>query len=293
MYAKRVASAIIKSICVFALLGMPAASFYVEQALAMQIEVPLPAPNPMRSSLQAPDTPSSPDHPRVAEISDWSEAEVNLALEQCRMMLAGTGAVYKRLKPIREGRCGVPAPVELSEIGTIISVKIDPPARVTCGLAATLGAWLDSFVQPLASKHLGVRITSIRNAASYVCRNRYGAADKRLSEHALANALDMAAFQTSEGVWVTVLDSWALPPQEQLSGVTPTLELPPAQTTETDPSGQDAGAKNISPEAAFLNDIHDGGCTLFGTVLGPNTNEAHKDHYHYDMAARKNGNYCE
>jgi hypothetical protein len=45
--------------------------------------------------------------------------------------------------------------------------------------------------------------------------------------------------------------------------------------------------------AQFLRDIHDGGCKVFGTVLGPEANEAHKNHFHVDMAKRRRSAVCE
>lgn len=43
----------------------------------------------------------------------------------------------------------------------------------------------------------------------------------------------------------------------------------------------------------FLRRIHAGGCRVFGTVLGPEANEAHRNHFHVDMAERRSGSFCE
>ena len=43
----------------------------------------------------------------------------------------------------------------------------------------------------------------------------------------------------------------------------------------------------------FLRDIHTAACKHFGTVLGPEANNAHKNHFHLDMAPRNRGNFCE
>ncbi|HBR27169.1 MAG TPA: extensin, partial [Rhizobiales bacterium] len=43
---------------------------------------------------------------------------------------------------------------------------------------------------------------------SYSCRNRYGSATTPLSEHALANALDVSDFVFASGDHITVLDGW-------------------------------------------------------------------------------------
>jgi hypothetical protein len=45
-------------------------------------------------------------------------------------------------------------------------------------------------------------------------------------------------------------------------------------------------------EAAFLRRLHHGACSVFTTVLGPEANEAHHDHFHFDMKARKGSAIC-
>jgi hypothetical protein len=43
----------------------------------------------------------------------------------------------------------------------------------------------------------------------------------------------------------------------------------------------------------FLRAVHAGACRIFGTVLGPEANNAHRNHFHFDMAERASGSYCE
>ena len=44
----------------------------------------------------------------------------------------------------------------------------------------------------------------------------------------------------------------------------------------------------------FLRAAHRSACTLFNTVLGPEANNAHQNHFHVDMAERiKNTKMCE
>lgn len=43
----------------------------------------------------------------------------------------------------------------------------------------------------------------------------------------------------------------------------------------------------------FLKQAHDTGCKIFGTILGPEANNAHRNHFHIDMAPRARGNFCE
>src|SRR6266540_7201598 len=46
------------------------------------------------------------------------------------------------------------------------------------------------------------------HAGSYACRNRNGGADQPLSEHALANALDISDFVLASGKQISIAESW-------------------------------------------------------------------------------------
>ncbi len=43
----------------------------------------------------------------------------------------------------------------------------------------------------------------------------------------------------------------------------------------------------------FLKALHRSACTAFATILGPEANEAHRNHFHVDMADRTSGSFCE
>lgn len=55
------------------------------------------------------------------------------------------------------------------------------------------------------------------------------------------------------------------------------------------------GPKTRPPaaHASFLRGIHQTACRIFGTTLGPEANEAHRNHFHFDMFPRRNRRYCE
>ena len=118
---------------------------------------------------------------------------------------------YDMLPPIKEGSCGTPAPVLLRAVGTDPKVVIDPPTTLSCPMADVLGEWLRDTVQPEAKKLFGSTVVKIQNAASYACRNRYRGANTPLSQHALANALDLSELVLTDGVRITILDSWPKP----------------------------------------------------------------------------------
>lgn len=49
----------------------------------------------------------------------------------------------------------------------------------------------------------------------------------------------------------------------------------------------------LTGKAQFLRAAHRAACGVFGTVLGPEANSAHKNHFHVDMAERKVRTICE
>ncbi|MEO1693756.1 MAG: extensin family protein [Pseudomonadota bacterium] len=68
----------------------------------------------------------------------------------------------------------------------------------------------------------------------------------------------------------------------------------PKQQKNTAPAtGTDArSTATLAPKSRFLKRIHADACRYFGTVLGPEANEAHRDHFHLDLAPRRRSNYC-
>jgi hypothetical protein len=251
---------------------------------------PLPDRNPARVP-----TPSTPRPLLPGEVLTvpWTEAEVSAAKAKCTELLGRATLDYQPLDPIKEGICGAPAPILLKSIGNDPKVEIDPPATVTCPMASALSAWLNEVVQPNAKVLLGSQVVKLHNATSYACRNRYGAAEGLISEHAFANALDVSEFVFASGEHVTVLASWPLGP------LTPPLPLPnPTRTAQATASPKFGGsgivevANTSDRKAEFVKQVHDDACRIFGTVLGPEANAAHKNHFHLDMKQRRGG-YCE
>jgi hypothetical protein len=306
--------------------------------------------------------PSVPSDPPAQPPSAWSEQEVAAARTRCAALLKGLDVVTVPADPIREGAaCGTPAPVQLISIGSNPPVSFSPPAVLTCEMVAALHKWLTRDVQPLARKHLGSPVAGVSTMSSFSCRNAYGRAKTRLSEHGRVNALDIGAFLTAKGEATQVVADWgpisreiaakaaeaqaeAVKRQAEAAAAArkakatpapqegPRLATPQAvkayQATATLPAGvpgislsirppgestdlstgfgwappsrlggpkEAAGAEPAQPsgKAAFLRGVHKTACTIFATVLGPEANKAHKNHFHLDMAERKSAAICE
>jgi len=171
----------------------------------------------------------------------------------CRALLDRAGVRYTALPPRSgEGQCGYADGVRFTAGG---SRRIDfTPAGlgVACPVAAALAAWEWHVVQPAAERLLGARVTRIEHFGSYSCRRLYGRDAGNWSEHATADAVDIAGFRLSDGRRISVVGDW---------------------------QGDDAKAR-------FLRQVRDGACDLFATTLSPDYNAAHRDHLHLDQAAR-------
>ncbi len=64
-------------------------------------------------------------------------------------------------------------------------------------------------------------------------------------------------------------------------------DVSPAATASSGPV-----VASTATEATFLKRLHHGACSVFATVLGPEANEAHRDHFHLDMKERKGPGVC-
>ena len=119
---------------------------------------------------------------------------------------------------------------------------------MTCPVALSFAIWERHVLQPAAREILGAEVAAIEHYGTYACRRIYGQETGRVSQHATANALDVAGFRLSNGRRITVASDWG---------------------GETD-------------EGRFLRRIRDGACRTYETVLGPEYNAAHRDHLHFD-----------
>ena len=223
--------------------------------------IPVPRPRPVPAAADALKELRQPQ--TDAGDSGWPAAEIAAARQLCASELQGLDLVWQPDTPFGgPGGCGTAMPVAVSEAA---GVRIDPPATVTCGMAAALHGWLEGSVKPAARSGLGKRVTGIRNAASFVCRPRNNVPGAKLSEHGKANALDIAAFVFAGEGEVTVAGNW--------SGVLQSIGL--------------------SGRGSFLRTVRRESCQYFSTVLGPGSDAYHQDHFHVDLAMRRNrGKYC-
>lgn len=260
-----------------------------------------------------------------AEEETWSNSEVAEAKAQCETILKSIKAVTVPQPPLKEGPCGAPAPVRLISIGRKPTVIFSPAPVVTCAMVSALDQWLKDDLQPMARKHLGSPIIKVQTMSDYSCRMAYGRKGNKLSEHGRANALDIRGFVLANGKSTHVLDRWGKTKRDlkaeaaeraakqaaaakaeaavenavASAGETPSPTKASVSQDETE-SAEKVAAAAIVPEkprsktSQFMRDAHTRACQIFRTALGPEANEAHRNHFHVDMAKRRrNFKVCE
>ena len=173
--------------------------------------------------------------------------------QQCRAVLDRSAIKFTQLEPDGEGPC------RRDDRTRLDSYPLSPSVPVTtCPVAAAMQIWLDRGVQPAAQELFGQNVASIQHLGSYSCRRLYGADEGPWSEHATANAIDIAGFVLEGGREISVLSGW-------------------------DEEGDNAD---------FLRRVREAACEVFGTVLSPDYNAAHRDHFHFDQQNRSFGGVC-
>ncbi|AGK58055.1 Extensin family protein [Hyphomicrobium denitrificans 1NES1] len=266
------------------------------------------APSPSQPADQK--TPA-PLPPALQKAPAWTESEIADAKAECARLLDKMTVVTEPLPPAREGTCGAPAPRELQSIGES-KVKFQPPATLRCPMIAALNTWVSDKLQPAAKRSFGSPIVRIL-AGSYSCRNRYGLARAPISEHALMNAIDISGFVLENGKIVRVSRSWTAHNDEEsrdapkagvahMRAKTVTVVAVRVGAPNSVAHGADDSSKTKPDDAKkpekdatseFLHVAHDEACKIFGTVLGPDANAAHHDHFHLDMKERKYRSICQ
>ncbi len=176
--------------------------------------------------------------------------------QQCFADLSREGVRFSPL-PDRDygGGCVVLGAVQLIDIG----VPVTNLKGMRCGLARTFISWVRFAVAPAAKQILGSELVRVETFGSYSCRGIVGAgaaAAKNVSEHGLANAVDVSGFVLRDGRRVTVETGW---------------------------HSDDEDVRR------FLDTIHGSACKRFRTVLSPDYNAAHYNHLHLDMGR---GPFC-
>ncbi len=149
--------------------------------------------------------------------------------------------------------CGIDDAIKLRSVS---GLKLSTRATIDCTTARALKSWVETSVKPAVGS-TGGGVAGLRVAASYACRSRNNQPGAKISEHAKGRAIDIAAIRLNDGSEISVLDDWG--------------------------KGSDG---------RILRRLHRDACGPFGTVLGPESDRFHQDHFHFDTARYRAGSYC-
>lgn len=171
----------------------------------------------------------------------------------CLDTFARTGAEFEPIADRYDAPgCARLGTLKLSDLrGDRSSISVSNVGSIQCPLAQAFSAWARYGVDRAARQMLGSGVARIETMGSYSCRNIRGS--NRRSAHARAAAIDVSAFVLQNGRRVSLMDDWA---------------------------------DGTSEEREFLRIIHRSACKRFGTVLGPDYNSDHDDHFHLEKSDR-------
>lgn len=187
----------------------------------------------------------------------------------CKAVLGRSDMRYAELPDEKTGEdCGWHDAVRVSALPAALS----SPFTLSCPSAVALVMWDEHVVQPAALKYFGKPVVRIDHFGSYACRNIRGSSEgNRRSQHATANAIDIAGFRLTDGRRIRVAADWS-PKAPRAIGKRAARHTGKAESA----------APDTTPESAFLHEVHHGACRFFTGTLGPEYNALHHDHFHLD-----------
>lgn len=240
-------------------IGMPAAvCLLVFGGVAWgKAHVPLPRPRPAEApKIEAPVDAAQPQSDPAPDKPSQDDAEATQPKAPeptaCRLALTEDVAIAPSIPPIKgPGACGGEDLVRLEAVvlPNAQRVAVKPAAVLRCKMATAIADWIRNDMAPLATS-LGTKLSELDNFDSFECRGRNRIKGARLSEHGLANALDVRGLKLANGTTLSLTDRNV-----------------PRETREK-----------------VLTSV----CARFMTVLGPGSDWYHEDHIHLDLAERRN-----
>jgi hypothetical protein len=221
-------------------------------ATAAPESVPLPRPRPEaagpRVSPPAAETPAQKPEEETSE-----KPEVVDPAEACMARLRAADIRFEvpAMPAAAKAACIIEAPVRLKSVrshsrgGADIRLADEP--IVSCRFAEHFSGWLSDLAAPLIAGRLSAEVKVVRTGPGYECRNINRATNGKLSAHAVGEAVDVAAFELSNG------------------------RIMPVKPDDDEVMQAAVGA------------IRSAACGWFTTVLGPGSDAAHTDHMHVDI----------
>lgn len=228
-----------------------AAILFASPVLSAELPIPTKRPVIIESTEDIDPLEASP--PAIRD--EPKASSVDSQTKQCLKALENLGAQFEILPTIADdGDCGIQTPVSVSVFAD--NVALIPRSELSCETALAVSKWIKASVIPAAQAAFPKdKLSGIAHGSTYVCRTRNRVEGAKLSEHAKGSAIDIMGFQFESG------KSIAIEPRQRTGNL----------------------------DESFQKAVRFGACLYFTTVLGPFSDENHKDHLHLDIAERNGG----
>ena len=153
--------------------------------------------------------------------------------------------------------CTIETPVRLASVTVgIRRVAVNAKPLLACAFALQFSDYVKNLLAPLGAGTMGASLVAIDTGPGYECRGRNHDNGAKLSAHAKGLALDVAAFDFSDGRKIGI-------------------------DAQPDPQS-----------TAYVKALRTAACGWFTTVLGPGSDPYHASHLHFDIERHgSNGSY--
>ncbi|WP_161957287.1 extensin family protein [Aestuariivirga litoralis] len=228
---------------------------------------PIPRARPSPLTGPAPETPAQTTETETPPAGTASIPPQTATVSGPSTCAQGLRAARVRFEvlPSTFGAAGCPLadPVRLQAVETPSGTVSFPEGPVfSCRFAQTFARWVSDTGAAVVLAQTGKQLERMATGPGYQCRRRNGDSSGKMSEHAAGDAVDITSMTLAGGTTIRMADA-----------------INPA-----------------SPSYPVLRALRTTACGYFTTVLGPGANEAHREHYHFDLGRHgKSANYriCE
>ncbi len=182
---------------------------------------------------------------------------------ECVSELTSGKVIFEQLGDVTQQGCKLSGAIKLKAVTTAFgTVGISGEPAMLCSFARQFSGWVRDVGTPLTLGYTGQRLARIEAGAGFACRARYDKPGEVPSEHAKGDALDITSF--------VLADNRRIPVKQQDSDSPLTRDL--------------------------IHALRVTACGYFTTVLGPGSDSAHAEHFHFDSGmhgATPNYRICE
>lgn len=182
---------------------------------------------------------------------------------QCVSDLTSRKVIFEQAGDVTQQGCRLSSAIELTAVPTAFGdVGVSGNPAMLCSFVRQFSDWVRDVGAPLTLAYTGQKLWRIEVGSSFRCSARYDKPGQVPSEHAKGDAIDIFAFVLADN------RSLHVKPEESDTPV----------------------------ERDLIRVLRTTACAYFTTVLGPGTDPAHAEHFHFDAGlhgATPNYRICE